>query len=155
MSDNIRLTLALVLVVVGLFGEKVVNWAKDNVEIVDGTVYTITEPSLENKELVKPISETDIELKDAELISAFYLELADVIDKDDTIIDSTGQFRNLNTSAGVLHFNTSLLGKYDSLGENIDSAIVNAIGKENVKLDENKRQDLVDVLNAIAWSATQ
>tara|TARA_Y100000004_G_scaffold165037_1_gene195590 strand:- start:378 stop:845 length:468 start_codon:yes stop_codon:yes gene_type:complete len=155
MSDNIRLTLALVLVVVGLFGEKVVNWAKDNVEIVDGTVYTITEPSLENKELVKPISETDIELKDAELISAFYLELADVIDKDDTIIDSTGQFRNLNTFAGVLHFNTSLLGKYDSLGENIDSAIVNAIGKENVKLDENKRQDLVDVLNAIAWSATQ
>ena len=100
-------------------------------------------------------SETDIELKDAELISAFYLELADVIDKDDTIIDSTGQFRNLNTFAGVLHFNTSLLGKYDSLGENIDSAIVNAIGKENVKLDENKRQDLVDVLNAIAWSATQ
>tara|TARA_A100001201_G_scaffold137378_1_gene127227 strand:+ start:425 stop:892 length:468 start_codon:yes stop_codon:yes gene_type:complete len=155
MSDNIRLTLALVLVVVGLFGEKVVNWAKDNVEIVDGTVYTITEPSLENKELVKPISETDIELKDAELISAFYLELADVIDKDDTIIDSTGQFRNLNTFAGILHFNTSLLGKYDSLGENIDSAIVNAIGKENVKLDENKRQDLVDVLNAIAWSATQ
>lgn len=155
MSDNVRLTLALVLVVVGLFGEKVVNWAKDNVEIVDGTVYTITEPSLENKELVKPISETDIELKDAELISAFYLELADVIDKDDTIIDSTGQFRNLNTFAGVLHFNTSLLGKYDSLGENIDSAIVNAIGKENVKLDENKRQDLVDVLNAIAWSATQ
>jgi hypothetical protein len=155
MSDNIRLTLALVLVVVGLFGEKVVNWTKDNVEIVDGTVYTITEPSLENKELVKPISETDIELKDAELISAFYLELADVIDKDDTIIDSTGQFRNLNTFAGVLHFNTSLLGKYDSLGENIDSAIVNAIGKENVKLDENKRQDLVDVLNAIAWSATQ
>jgi len=155
MSDNIRLTLALVLVVVGLFGEKVVNWAKDNVEIVDGTVYTITEPSLENKELVKPISETDIELKDAELISAFYLELADVIDKDDTIIDSTEQFRNLNTFAGVLHFNTSLLGKYDSLGENIDSAIVNAIGKENVKLDENKRQDLVDVLNAIAWSATQ
>ncbi len=155
MSDNIRLTLALVLVVVGLFGEKVVNWAKDNVEIVDGTVYPITEPSLENKELVKPISETDIELKDAELISAFYLELADVIDKDDTIIDSTGQFRNLNTFAGILHFNTSLLGKYDSLGENIDSAIVNAIGKENVKLDENKRQDLVDVLNAIAWSATQ
>ena len=41
------------------------------------------------------------------------------------------------------------------MGENIDSAIVNAIGKENVKLDENKRQDLVDVLNAIAWSATQ
>ena len=110
MSDNIRLNLVLVLVVVGLFGEKVVNWAKDNVEIVDGTVYTITEPSLENKELVKLISETDIELKDAELISAFYLELADVIDKDDTIIDSTEQFRNSNTFAGVLHFNTSLLG---------------------------------------------
>jgi len=110
---------------------------------------------LENKELVKPIIEIEISQEDAELISLFYLELADVIDKDDTIIDSTGQFRNLNTFAGVLHFNTSLLGKYDSLGENIDTAIADAIGKQSVTMDDKKRDDLVEILSAIAWSVKQ
>lgn len=155
MSDNVRLFLAFVVMLVGLFGEKAVEFVKDRVEIVDDTVYTISEPSLENKNLVKPITEADITSEDAKLISAFYLELADVINKDDTIIESTGQFRNLNTFSGVLHFNTALLGRYDSLGEDIDSAIVNAIGKESVNMDENKRQDLVEILNAIAWSVTQ
>jgi hypothetical protein len=155
MSDNLRIFLALVVIVVGLFGEKAAEFVKDNVEIVDESVYTITEPSLENKELVKPITETEISQEDAKLISSFYLELADVIDKDDTIIDSTGQFRNLNTFAGVLHFDTSLLGKYDSLGENIDSAIVNAIGKQDAPMDEDKRADLIEILNAVAWSVTQ
>lgn len=155
MSDNFRLLLAFVVMLVGLFGEKAVEFVKDRVEFVDETVYTISEPSLENKELVKPITEIDIAPEDATLISSFYLELADVIDKDDTIIDSTGQFRNLNTLAGVLHFNTSLVGKYESLGESIDSAIVNAIGKQNVTLDDSKREGLVEVLNAVAWSVTK
>ena len=155
MSDNLRIFLALVVIMVGLFGEKAAEFVRDNVEIVDETVYNISEPSLEYKELVKPITEIEISKEDAELISLFYLELADVIDKDDTIIDSTGQFRNLNTFAGVLHFNTSLLGKYDSLGENIDTAIADAIGKQSVTMDEKKRDDLVEILSAIAWSVKQ
>lgn len=155
MSDNTRIIAALILVVVAVFGEKVVNLVKDGVEIVDETVYTITEPSLENKELVKPITEADITPEDAKLISAFYLELADVINKDDTIIESTGQFRNLNTFAGILHFNSALLGKYESLGENIDTAIAEAIGKQSVTMDDDKRQDLVEILNAVAWSVNR
>lgn len=155
MSENIRLTLAIIVLLVGLFGEKAVQLVKDNVEIVDGVTYTVTEPSLENKELVKPITEIDIEPQDSELISSFYLELSDVINKDDSIIQYTEQFRNLNTFAGVLHFNTSLLGKYENLGEKIDSAIANAIGKQNVAMDEDKREDLVEILNAVAWSVTK
>lgn len=155
MSDNTRLTLAIALVIIGLFGEKVAQLVKDNVEIVDETVSLVDEPSLENKELVKPITEIDIEPQDSKLISSFYLELSDVINKDDSIIQYTEQFRNLNTFAGVLHFNTSLLGKYENLGEKIDSAIANAIGKQNVAMDEDKREDLVEILNAVAWSVTK
>lgn len=155
MNDNTRLTLAIAIVIVGLFGQKVAQLVKDNVEIVDETVSLVDEPSLENKELVKPITEINIESQDAELISSFYLELSDVIDKDDTIIQYTEQFRNLNTFAGVLHFNRSLLGKYENLGEKIDSAIANAIGKQNVAMNEDKREDLVEILNAVAWSVTK
>lgn len=155
MSENIRLTLAIIVLLVGLFGEKAVQLVKDNVEIVDGVTYTVTEPSLENKELVKPITEIDIEPQDSELISSFYLELSDVINKDDSIIQYTEQFRNLNTFAGVLHFDTSMRGKYEGLGEKIDSAIADAIGKQNVSMDEDKREDLVEILNAVAWSVTK
>jgi len=155
MSDNTKLTLAIALVIIGLFGEKVAQLVKDNVEIVDETVSLVDEPSLENKELVKRITEMDIAPQDSELISSFYLELSDVMNKDDSIIQYTEQFRNLNTFAGVLHFNTSLLGKYENLGEKIDSAIANAIGKQNVAMDEDKREDLVEILNAVAWSVTK
>jgi len=155
MNENTRLILATAVLLVGLFGEKFVQLVKDNVEIVDDVTYTVGEPSLENRELVKPITEINIEPQDAELISSFYLELSDVILKDDTIIEYTEQFRNLNTFAGVLHFNTSLLGKYENLGEKIDSAIADAIGKQNVAMDKDKREDLSEILNAIAWSVSK
>lgn len=155
MSENVRLTLAIIVLLVGLFGEKAVQFVKDNVEIVDGVTYSVSEPSIEYKELVKPITEIEISKEDSELISSFYLELSDVISKDDSIIEYTEQFRNLNTFAGILHFNSSLLGKYEYLGEKIDTAIAEAIGKQNVSFDEDKRNDLVEVLNAIAWSVTQ
>jgi len=155
MSENVRLTLAIIVLLVGLFGENAVQFVKDNVEIVDGVTYSVSEPSIEYKELVKPITETEISKEDSELISSFYLELSDVISKDDSIIEYTEQFRNLNTFAGVLHFNSSLLGKYESLGKNIDLAIAETIGKQNVNLDDSKRKDLAEVLNAVAWSVTQ
>lgn len=155
MSENIRLTLAIIVLLVGLFGEKAVQFVKDNVEIVDGVTYTVSEPSLENRELVKPITEINIDPKDAELISSFYLELSDVINKDDSIIEYTEQFRNLNTFAGILHFDTTMRGKYEGLGEKIDSAIANAIGKQNVVMDSDKKEDLSEILSAVAWSVTQ
>jgi len=155
MSDNLRIFLALVVIMVGLFGEKAAEFVRDNVEIVDDTTYTVSEPSLENRELVKPITEIKIDPKDAELISSFYLELSDVITKDDSIIEYTEQFRNLNTFAGILHFDAAMRGKYEGLGEKIDSAIANAIGKQNVVMDNDKKEDLSEILSAVAWSVAQ
>ena len=155
MSDSVRIVLALVLVVAALFGEKIVDVVKNNVEIVNEPTVQVVEPSLQYKELVKPIVDIDISGEDADLISSFYVELADVVKKDDGVIDSTGQFRNFNIMAGVLHFNTSIQGKYETLGESVDEAIVNTIGKQSVELDDDKRQDLADVLEAVAWGVTQ
>ena len=155
MSDGIRIFLALCLVVGAVFGEKIVQVVKDNVEIVTDPVVMVAEPSLENKELVQPIVDIDISDKDAALLSAFYLEVADVVEQDEGAIQSTAQFRQFNMLAGPLHFNSNLKGKYDDLGQNIDNAIVNAIGKQSVELDDDKREDLVDVIEAIAWSVNQ
>lgn len=155
MSDGIRIFLALCLVVGAVFGEKIAQVVRDNVEIVTDPVVMVAEPSLENKELVQPIVDIDISSKDAAFLSAFYLEVADVVDKDEGVIQSTAQFRRFNMLAGPLHFNSNLKGKYESLGENIDEAIVNAIGKQSVELDDSKRKDLVDIIEAVAWSVNQ
>jgi hypothetical protein len=154
MSDSLRIILALCLVAGALFGERVVDLVKNNIEVVNEPVVSINEPALEYKELVKPITDLDISSDDAKMLSAFYLEMADVIEKDNGTIGSTGEFRNFNMMAGMLHFNTSLKDKYDTLGEDIDTAIVETIGKQSVSL-EDKREELVSVLEAIAWSVNK
>jgi len=155
MNDTTRIVLALVLVVAALFGEKAIEFVKNNVEIVNEPTVMVVEPSMENKELVKPIVDLDIAEDDAKLITAFYLELADVVSDDNSVIKTTEQFRNFNGMAGLLHFNSDLKGKYDSLGSDIDSAIVNAIGKQSTSIDEDKREDLSQILEAVAWSVNQ
>lgn len=153
MSDSFRIIMALCLIAASLFGEKVIDLVK-NIDPIDSPIVSVNEPSLEYKELVKPIVDLDISSDDAKMISAFYLEMADVVEKDNSVINSTGEFRNFNMMAGMLHFNTSLKDKYDTLGEDIDSAIVGAIGKQSISLDD-KRKDLVSVLEAIAWSVNK
>ena len=155
MSDSIRIVLALCLVVGALFGEKIAKVVRDNVEIINDTTVTVAEPSLEYKELVQPIVDLDISSKDAALLSAFYLEVADVVEEDQGSIQSTAQFRKFNMLAGPLHFNSNLKGKYDGLGQSIDDAIVNTIGKQSAELDDDKREDLVDVLEAVAWGVNK
>ena len=154
MSDSLRIILALCLVAGALFGEKAIEAVKNNIEIVNDPVVSVDEPSLEFKELVRPITNLDISTDDANMLTAFYLEMADVIDEDNGIIESTEEFRNFNMMAGMLHFNTSLKDKYETLGEDIDGAIVAAIGKQSVSL-ESKREDLVSILEAIAWSVNK
>jgi|TARA_B100000085_G_scaffold278281_2_gene299873 hypothetical protein len=155
MSNNLRIGLAFILVVVGLFGESTIGWFKDNVEVVNEPEVKITEPSLENKELVRPISEIDFSKEDAKLVSCYFLEVADVVEDDSQVIKTTETFSNFNLMSGLLHFNTKFAGKYDGLGDAVESAVQNTIGLDNQALTPDKRKDLVEILEAIAWSANQ
>lgn len=150
-----RLFLGLALVAIGLFGEslwervKNINWPQPNDKV------TIVEPSMELKTLVQPIVDEDISSEDADLMSAFFEELASVVANDSQFIQTTGQFRTFNVTAGGLNFNKQLKNKYENLGEDIDAAIMEAIGKESVSMDEEKRSDLTEVLMAVAWGVKQ
>jgi len=155
MSDSLRIILALCLVAGALFGEQAIAIVKNNVEIVHEPVVMVAEPTLEYKELVQTIVDLDISSEDAAMMTAFYLELANVVGEDDSVIQSTAQFRSFNMLAGPLHFNSSLKGKYDGLGQSIDEAIIGAIGKQSVELDDDKREDLIDVIEAIAWGVNR
>ena len=156
MSKKIRLILALILVGASLFGEKIIEIVKNNVEIVNVPSVNVDEPTLEYKTLVKNITNMDIEKDHARQISDFFLELSDVVWSDPGFLDSTGKFREFNIKSGGLNFaGLELKDKYPLLGEEIDKVIINTIGLEDSELTDEKRKNLRDCLNAVAWGVHQ
>ena len=153
MSDSVRIFLALIVLTVAFLGESVVNYV-NNIDI-NIPVVNVDDPSLENKELVKRIVEIDFEEEDARLVSAYFTELADVVKNDSTVLKSTENFANFNMMSGILHFDTSFTDKYEDLGESVEYAVQNSIGLENEQLTDSKRKDLIEILQAIAWSVNQ
>lgn len=153
MSAKLRLILAGVLVFVGLFGQQIFSFVKENVEIVNIPSVEKEEPSLTYKTLVQDITDLDIEPQDARQLGDFFSELADVVKTDPGFIKTTGVFRDFNVRAGGLNFaGLEIKNKYPSLGQEIDGAIMDTLGDQDVSLTDKKRKELVDCLNAIAWS---
>ena len=156
MSKKIRLILALILVGESLFGEKIIEIVKKNVEIVNVPSVNVDEPTLEYKTLVKNITNMDIEKDHARQISDFFLELSDVVWSDPGFLDSKRKFREFNIKSVGLNFaGLELKDKYPSLGEEIDKVIINTIGLEESELTDEKRKNLRDCLNAVAWGVHQ
>ena len=153
MSAKLRLILAGVLVFVGLFGQQIFSFVKENVEIVNTPSVEKEEPNLTYKTLVQDITDLDIEPQDARQLGDFFSELADVVKTDPGFIKTTGVFRDFNVRAGGLNFaGLEIKNKYPSLGQEIDGAIMDTLGDQDVSLTDEKRKELVDCLNAIAWS---
>lgn len=149
-----RLVAALVLIIVGLFGEPL--WEKlKEIDINPNPPITVVEPTLEYKTLVQPIVDMDIEEKDSILMSCFFDQLSSVIRNDEEFIKTTGQFREFNITAGGLNFKNQIEGDYPDLGETIDTIIMQSIGKEDKEMDSPTRANLSDTLSAISWGVTQ
>ena len=104
MSNTVKLVLALVLTVAALFGEKVIDIVKNNVNVINTPSVDIPEPSLEYKTLVQKIVDLDIEEADAKQISDFFLQVSDVVSSDPGFLDSTGKCREFNIKSGGLNF---------------------------------------------------
>ena len=156
MSKKLRLILMGVLVVVALLGEQFVEFIKANVEVINTPSVDVVEPTISYKTLVQKIVDIDIEKEDATQISDFFAEVSDIVESDPGFIRSTGVFREFNVKSGGLNFaGLELKDKYPKLGEEIDSVIAQSLGLEDSELTEEKRKDLCDCLDAIAWSVHQ
>jgi hypothetical protein len=155
MNKKFRLLLGLAICVIGLVGEPVFNSIRNVKPTPTPVEVKVDEPPIEMKTLVDPVVKLDISSEDADMLSCFYTEMADVISKDTEFLQTTEQFRKFNITAGKLYFDTKLKNKYETLGESIDQIIMQSIGKESVSLDSTKRAKLVNVLKALAWSVKQ
>lgn len=158
MTKQTRLLAAFVLVISGLFGEDILDFVKNNVDVniwptkPDTPVVVVDDPSLQYQDMVSNVVAIDIKGEHADVIAPFFAEVASVIETDPGFLKTTGQFRDFNVMAGQLNFaGTEIKGAYPTLGQSIDEAIIAAIGRENTSLTDEKRGNLVNILEAISW----
>jgi len=91
---------------------------------------------------------------DRQRVHQFYAAVADVVDRDQKVIATVGQFRRVHANSLDLAFNgTDLPGKYVGLDAAIEAVLVQAVGKEEVALTPEKRQALVAALKGVASAA--
>ena len=155
MNNSVKLVLMAVLLLGGMWGEKAVTFIKNNVPaIIDDTdKRTIPDPDAAHQALIQPLREMGVDPEDAAEIRDFFWQLSQIIRHEPELIKTTEQFRKFNMIAGGLNFaGLEMKNKYPDLGEAIDKIIMDAIGKEDVPLDDTKRETLYKILHAIAWS---
>ena len=83
--------------------------------------------------------------EDAIALSELYAAIADVIERDGSVIKTLGQIREANSRSGKLLFQkTGIQGKYDGLPEAVDSFLVSKLGVEDVLLSPDLRKNAVE-----------
>lgn len=156
MSNQLKVIIVIICMVLGLFWHRIPDVLDRVVNRPAGVEVVIGEPTPELQEAVKDISNL-ITGPDAKIdkvqISDYFNQLANVVRDDPGLIDTTQKFRRFNSTAGQINFaGQSLKDKYNGLGEAIDNLIKQAIGDKNEGLDQDKRDKLVHMLKAIAWT---
>ena len=158
MSRQVKMIIVIICIGLGLFWNQFTS-VIDRVVDTPLVSISITEPTPALQETVKDISELvtgDDAVKDKLLISDYFNQLANVVRDDPGLIDTTEKFRRFNSTAGQINFaGQSLKDKYNGLGKAIDDLIKETIGNNNVEFDQEKRDKLVHLLKAIAWTLRQ
>ena len=160
MNENTKLVAIILLLIGTFFGDQIIGVVKNNIPEVSTPDVLISEPQIEYKNVVQPlqqqITKENVTPYDKVQIRDFFLELSKVVQYDNNLIKTTGQFRKFNITSGGLNFaGLRLQNKYPQLGETVDKVIVNALGQENVPLTQEKRETLWRTLHAIAWAFNQ
>jgi hypothetical protein len=156
MSKQLKVIIVIICIGLGLFWHRIPDVLDKVVNRSASVEVAIAEPTPQLKETVKDISNL-IAGPDAKIdkvqISDYFNQLANVVRDDPGLIDTTQKVRRFNSIAGQINFaGQSLKDKYNGLGEVIDNLIKQAIGDKNEELDQNKRDALVHMLKAIAWT---
>lgn len=87
-------------------------------------------------------------------VNAFYTAVADVVERDQKVIATVGQFRKVHANSLDLAFKgTDLPGKYAGLDVAIEAELVQAVGKDDVALTPEKRAALIGALKKVAGDA--
>jgi len=110
-------------------------------------------PAESLKTLVTPLRGIISDEKDAGIASQFFLDFADVVERDVEIVKSTQQLRAGYIRAETLLLQrTDMVGRYPGFGAAKDAVLKQVLGLENVSLTAEKRSKAVEAFKAIAWA---
>ena len=110
-------------------------------------------PSAEMQALVSPLRNLAMDQKDASKAAKFFLDFADVISRDDSILKTTEDIREGYIRAETLMLQkTEMVGKYPGFGEAKDNILAEVLGLDRVLLTSEKRSKAVEVFKAMAWA---
>ena len=113
----------------------------------------IAEPTAELKAATEALRGIISDPVDAVDAAQFYVDFADVIERDDDVIKTTGTIREGFMRAEKLMLQrTELVGKYPGFGAAKDAVLEEHLGLEDVQLSAEKRAAAVNIFRAIAWS---
>lgn len=110
-------------------------------------------PSAEMQALVGPLRALGMEQKDAAKAAKFFLDFADVISRDDSVLKTTEDIREGYIRAETLMLQkTEMVGKYPGFGKAKDDILAETLGLDRVLLTSEKRSKAVEVFKAMAWA---
>lgn len=157
MNNKILLTLAILLIGVGLAKPVNFNWRPGS-DHNKPTVIEIVKPT--NKDLLDSCLDVIKELKggkaDAKRLSSLYNDLALLVslDGEDQVIKTTDEVRQANSLSGIM-LRLDIKNKYKGLSSACNNVMVAAIGDDSVLLDKVLRNKAVDGFKALSWACNE
>lgn len=159
MNNKLLLTIAVVLMAVGLFQPNILNFPLGG-KPVTIDVLELPTPTDENilKEAndVVQIVKNEVSKEEAKRLRDLYLDIKQLVklDGDDEVIKNTEELRQANSIAGVM-LRMDIKGKYADLAKECKEVIVAAIGDDQIVLSPELRSKALDGFDALAWALNE
>ena len=160
-NKNFVLLIAGLLLAIGIFKPDFSSIIPSNrPSVVDIDALNLPAPSdaLKPKasDVIKALSIDSDRKADGKRLASLYNDMATLValDGDDEVIKNTKEIRQANTLVGLmLHLN--IKGKYPDLPKSAQALVVEAIGDDEVLLNNDLRAKAVEAFKALAWACNE
>lgn len=161
MNNKILLTLAGLLLVIGLFKPTFINNLLINKPVitVDETQYvapTSDELKAKCNDVIKALSVNSDRSVDGKKLAKLYNDIATLIslDGEDQVITNTEEIRQANRLSGAM-LKLNIKGKYPDLPTAAQALVIQAIGDDQVLLNNDLRTKAAEGFKVLAWACNE
>lgn len=149
MTDKTRAILGVVLMIIGLFYNKISDFIVIPEPDPDVTIVEIDKPSQDIIEVTKPVADLVIDEEDRLKLCIFNKIFAERIV---VYLDiKSQQVNDLYVQAATNYFGTTLRGKYDGYADGLTGLFKRVIGTQAHVLSDGEKSGLNNVFLGFAW----
>jgi len=160
-TKTLVLIIASILLAIGIFKPDLSSLGIHNNVVVVDTEHLNLDPPSENllpyaKDVIKALSTSKDRKVDGVRLAKLYNDMATLIELngENEAIKTTEEIRQANRLTGLM-LQLDIKNKYTDLAEAAQVLIVEAIGDDNVLLNNELRAKAVDGFKALAWGCNE